>query len=103
MAVDIDAGRAQRVQAGMLGIGQASGQIILAELIHQEADRAEIHAVDLRPGPHRCVQGFEHHAIAAERDDDVGLGNRDMAIALFKASLGGLGVWAWAGEKGERW
>ncbi len=41
-------------------------------VVHQEADRAEVHAEhgqDAVGAPSICVQRLEHEAVAAERDD----------------------------------
>ena len=59
--------------------------------VHQEADRAAVHAVDRLRRLHRHVQGLQHQAVAAERDDDVGLVERAVAVerrsSLSSASL----------------
>ena len=34
------------------------------------------------------MQGLQHQAIAAERDDDIGLRRIGIAIALFKPAVG---------------
>ena len=59
-----------------------SAQIRLVEIVHQEADGAAVHAVDRLAGLHELVQGLQHQAVAAERDDDVGLGGGEVAVAL---------------------
>ena len=55
------------------GGGQPLPQIVLAVFVHQEADGAAVHAVDRLAGVHELVQGLQHQAVAAQRDDDVGL------------------------------
>ena len=46
---------------------------VLAVFVHQEADRAQIHAVDRLSRAEEGVQRLQHEAVAAQRDDDVGL------------------------------
>ena len=38
-----------------------------------------------------AVQGLQHQPVAAQRHDDLGLGRRNGAIALFQRGLGGAG------------
>src|SRR6185295_20234359 len=56
-------------------------QPLLGKLVHQEPDRAAMHAVDRLARGHEPVQGLQHETVAAERDDDVGSLGRDIAIA----------------------
>ena len=53
-----------------------SVQVVLAVVVHQEADRAAVHAVDRHAVVHEAVQRLQHVPVAAERDDGVGLGRR---------------------------
>ena len=46
-------------------------QVVGGIVVHQEADRAAVHAVDRLAGLHEVMQGLQHQAVAAERDDDV--------------------------------
>ena len=47
----------KRVHHAALGRFQALEQVVLPELVHQEADRALVHAVDRLGGAHEPVQG----------------------------------------------
>ena len=49
--------------------------------VHQEADRAAVHAVDRLAVVHEAVQRLQHEAVAAERHDGVGLRRLGIAIA----------------------
>src|ERR1700682_3175155 len=68
--------------------------MVVAVLVHQETDGAAMHAVDRLARGHEPVQGLQHEAVAAERDDDVGLRGRYLAVALGQPPqrLLGLGV-----------
>ncbi|MNL20104.1 hypothetical protein D3C87_1413360 [compost metagenome] len=55
------------------GIADARRQVFGAVAVHQEPDRSPVHAIDELARVHRLVQRLQHEAIAAERDDDVGL------------------------------
>jgi hypothetical protein len=49
--------------------------------IHQEADRAAVHAVDLLARAHRLAQRLKQKSIAAQRHDDIGLVDGNMPVA----------------------
>ena len=80
----------QGVQFCRLGARQAAGQVILAVVIHQKADRAAVHAVDRHVEGYHLVDGFQHEPVAAERDDNSSLRQRAVAVACdqFSAGLG---------------
>src|SRR5690242_11073469 len=65
---------------GDLGGAQAVMQAIGAELVHQEADGAAMHAVDRLARSHERVQRLQHEAVAAECDNDIGALGRDIAV-----------------------
>ena len=90
----------QRVDAGDFGPRKAFQQIFLCIIIHHETDRAEIHAVDLGACGHGRVQRVQHQAIAAQRDNNVGIVDGVGAITLLQALAGGFGFRLGAGEKG---
>ena len=75
----------QRMDAADVGRGEARGQIVLAVVVHEEADRAAVHAVDRDAVVHEAVQRLQHVAVAAERHDGVGLGRVALAVARDKA------------------
>ena len=80
-AFGIDRPHAERMDDALLGCRQPLDQGILAVFIHQEADGAAVHAVDRLAGIHKSVQGLQHQAIPAERDDNVGMRWVHIAVA----------------------
>ena len=73
-------------------VGDALGQPFGAELVHQEADRAAVHAVDELARAHRLAQRLQQEAVAAERHHHVGLGDRRLPVALDQLGGGGARV-----------
>jgi hypothetical protein len=55
-------------------------QFVFAVVVHQEADRTAVHAVDPLSGVHEAVQRLQHETVAAERDDGLGLLDRLLAV-----------------------
>ena len=76
-----------------LGAGEPAAQIVLAVVVHQEADRAAVHAVDRHAVVEVAVQRLQHQAVAAQRDDGFGFPWLHVAIGLRQplARLLGLG------------
>ncbi len=72
----------QRMDDGATGGGDPLQQAVLLVVVHQEADRAPVHAVDGRPAGQVGVQGLQHEAVAAQGHDDIGLCVCDRAVAL---------------------
>ena len=72
----------QRMDAADIGVGEALVQILLAVVVHQEADRAAVHAVDRHAVVHEAMQRLQHVAVAAECHDGIGLGRIAIAIAF---------------------
>ncbi len=70
-------------------VGDALGQVFFAELVHQEADRAAVHAVDQLAGAHRLAQRLQQETVAAERHHHVGLGDRRLPVERDKLRRGG--------------
>ena len=70
-------------------------------LVHQEADGAAVHAVDRDAGAHVAVQGLQHQAVAAERDDDVGVFRRMVAVHGHELRKRLLGLRTGAGHEGN--
>jgi hypothetical protein len=58
----------------------AFAQAVLGIFVHQEADRAAVHAVDALAGVHGVAQRLQHEPVAAKRDDHRGLGDVGLAI-----------------------
>ncbi len=86
---------------GALCLGEALAQPALAELVHQEADGAAIHAVDRRAGADEAVQRLQHQPIAAERHDDIRRRRIGIAVALGQLRQGGLRLRRVAGDEGD--
>ena len=80
----------QRMELHRLRPAQPVDQPLGAEIVHQEPDRAAMHAVDRHAALERTVEGLQHEPVAAERDDDVGLLRRRFAVALGQLGAGGL-------------
>ena len=85
VAVDAAGGVArahqQRMDDGDMGGRKPFGEAVVRKLVHQEADRAAVHAIDRLAGIHEPLQGRQHEAVAAERDDDVGGLRPGVAVA----------------------
>ena len=64
-----------------LGGGESVPQVRFRKLVHQEADRAAVHAEDRLLAAHEAVQHLQHQAVAAKRDDDVGVLRPGIAVA----------------------
>ena len=56
-------------------------QVVLAEVVHQEADRAAVHAVDRNAAVEMGVHGLEHQPVPAKRNDRVGFVRRRVSVA----------------------
>jgi hypothetical protein len=91
----------QGVDHGALGRVDPVEEGVLAVLVHQEAHRAAVHAVDRPAALQVLVQGLEHEAVAAESDDDLGLVRAGLAIARDQGLLGLLRFRAVAGGEGQ--
>src|SRR5580692_10182433 len=57
---------------GDLRGGEPFRESLFVKLVHQKADGAAMHAVDWLARIHEPLQGRQHEAVAAKRDDDVG-------------------------------
>ena len=53
-------------------LGDALGEVLLAELVEQEADAAAVHAEDRAVQRHVAMQRLQHEAVAAERYNHIG-------------------------------
>ncbi len=52
---------------------QPLDEMVLAVLVHQEADGSPVHAVNGNAVVDEAVQGLQHETVAAERNDGVRL------------------------------
>ncbi|KAG0775374.1 hypothetical protein G6F22_013352 [Rhizopus arrhizus] len=92
----------QRAQVGRLGAGNARMHVIVAAvLVHQEADRAQLHAEHRLAQVPVPVQGLQHEAITAQRAQHVGLLGRVVAIARDHRRAGHLRRFGGAGQESD--
>ena len=70
-------------------------------MVHQEADRAELHAVDRQAARDVPVQRAQHEAVAAERDDDRRLLDRRVAVARLQLGERALRFFGRCGDEGD--
>ena len=84
-----------------IGRLDALRQALLAEFVHQEADGAAVHAVDAFARAHRLAQRLQQEAVAAERHDDVGLGDAVLAVDRREPRRRAAGVVGVGGDEGE--
>ncbi len=91
----------QGIDDRFFGRSDPLDQAVFLEVVHQEADRAEVHAVDRTVQSQGPVQGIQHEAVAAQGDDDVGVGEVRLAVAGLQASERLLGVGPIARDEGE--
>ena len=101
LAVNVGRAHQQRIDHGELRGFQPLDQRMLAELVHQEADGAAMHAIDRDAGAHVPVQRLQHQAVAAQGNDDVGLVRRLVAIGRGELGEGLLGLIARARHEGN--
>ena len=105
VAVDAAGGVArahqQRMDDADMGGRKPFGEAVLGKLVHQEADRAAVHAIDRLAGIHEPLQGRQHEAVAAERDDDVGGLRPGVAVAANEPAAGLLRRRHVAGDEGD--
>ncbi len=100
-AIAVDGTHGEGVDDGFFGGSEALLETILAIFVHQEADRAAVHAVDRFAGLHELVQGREHEAVAAKRDDHVSVPRRNVAITPCQRVPGCFGFRRRAGDEGD--
>ena len=65
-------------------------QVFDIVFVHEEADRAAVHAVDRYAVVHVLVQGRQHQTVTAERDDH--LGNARVDAVVFGCEIGKCGL-----------
>ena len=74
-------GHFERMQHHRLRFGEAFEKPVGPIEVHQKADAAAMHAVDRHTPTQKAMQGFEHEAVASERDDDIGVLGHHTGIA----------------------
>ena len=98
-AVRVDGAHGERMDDVDLGAASRAAQVFLAVVVHQEADRAAVHAVDRHAGVHVLVQRLQHQPVAAERDDGVGRPGLGVAVARSQPLQGLAGLGHVAGDE----
>ena len=75
------------------GTRQPLGQCVYPPVVHKEADRSAVHSEHrAQPLPvEHLVEGLEQKPVAAQRNDELGVFERDEAIAFTQVRLGSLG------------
>ena len=81
--------------------GEPLDQIVDGKVVHQETDGAAVHAVDRLAGFHEFMQGLQHQAVAAERDDHVGVLRLGIAVALLQPHIGLARLRRRGGDEGD--
>ena len=89
LAPRVGGDHAQRRQAHLAGTLEPLQQAGFPESVQQEADGAEVHAVDRCLASHVAVQRLQHQSVAAQGHDDVGFGRLHRAVALLQARARG--------------
>ena len=84
---------------GPLGAGDPLEQAVLLVVVHQEADRAAVHAVDRLARRSMACAGLQHEAVAAQGDDHLGLLGFGRAVAGRSAAPGRPGPRAGRGRR----
>ena len=82
LAADIARAHAQRVDDRLLGCLEALAKLVGMVVVHEEADRAAVHAIDRHAEVHRRMQRLQHETVTAEGNDDVGLLGGHVTVAL---------------------
>ena len=82
LAIAVVGDHGERMDAGDIGGGKPFHEADFIVAVHQEADGPAVHAVDRGFVVDEAVQGLQHQAIAAERDNGVGAIGRHVAITL---------------------
>ena len=70
-------------------------------VVHQEADRAELHAEHRLAEAAVAMQRLQHEAVAAERDEHVGVVGLALAVLGDQRRERALGFFGGTGEEGE--
>ena len=85
---------------GAFGITDPLDQVVNTEVIHEEADRPPVHAINSFSLPHETVQDLQHQAISAQCDNDVCLFWCCMGVSLAQLYKSGLRFRHITGHKG---
>ncbi len=101
LVIAVDGDHPQGMDVGKLGGGDPLQQAVFTVVVHQEPDRAAVHAVDGAAIGQVAMQDLQHETVAAQRYDDIGLVLGHSAIARFQAALGLLGLGPIAGDHGD--
>ncbi len=91
----------QRAQLGRLGGGDPPEQVIGVEMVHEETNGAQLHAVDRLAQASVAVERLQHETVAAQRADHIRLLGRVLAVARDHRLQRLLGIGRAAGEEGD--
>jgi hypothetical protein len=100
-AMHVGGAHQQRMDHGIARCRKTGMQIDRAELVHQEADGAAMHAIDRFARMHVPVQRLQHQAVAAERYHDVGVIRIVIAVHLHQLRQRLLGFRTRARDEGD--
>ena len=100
-AMHVGGAHQQRMDHGFSRRGEPGMQIERAELVHQEADGAAMHAVDRLARMHVPMQRLQHQSVAAERHHDIGVGGIVIAVKPRQLRQRLLGFRAGARDEGD--
>ena len=89
------------MDAADLGGGETFAEIVLAVVVHQEADGAAIHPVGRDLVIDKPVQRLQHQAVAAEGDDDIGVRRIGLAVAFDQRFAGLDRLWHVTRDEGD--
>ena len=70
------------MQCDLLSRVDALLQVVFHELVHQEADRATVHAEDFQRPLEIIPQGIQHQAVTTKGDNDLGVRGGIISVAL---------------------
>src|SRR5712671_2304693 len=100
-AMHVGGAHQQRIDQRFPRGSKTGVQIVRAELVHQKADGAAMHAVDRLARTHVLMQSLQHQSVAAERHHDIGLGGIVIAIELYQLCKRLLGLRDGARDEGD--
>ncbi len=100
-AMDIGGAHQKRIDQRFPRGRKTGLQIVRAELVHQKADGAAMHAVDRLARTHVLVQRLQHQSVATERHHDIGLSGIVIAVESDQLSKRLLGLRAGTRDEGD--
>ena len=83
------------------GPRQPLDQAFFLEIVHQEADRAPVHAEHRGSQIHDRVKGLQHEAVTAQRHNNVGVDAINRAVSGNQSFTRRLGLGSIRGDEGD--